>query len=283
MTRPSATARWGRPSALTIAGSDPSGGAGIQADLKTFQAVGAYGMSVITALTAQNTRGVTGVHEAPPEFVAAQIDAVAEDIGIDGAKTGMLSSAPIIRAVADRIRRWEIAPILVVDPVMVAKGGDRLLREDAVRALVEQLLPLAAVVTPNVPEAEVILGRAIADEDAAIRTAAREIHALGPRSVVLKGGHRAGHARDVFFDGERWEILEVSRIDTPHTHGTGCTFSAAIAARIALGDDPLDAVRYAKAFITGAIERAPAIGGGHGPVAHDWTLSRRDLARATEA
>ncbi len=265
MTRPSATARWGRPSALTIAGSDPSGGAGIQADLKTFQAVGAYGMSVITALTAQNTRGVTGVHEAPPEFVAAH------------------SSAPIIRAVADRIRRWEIAPILVVDPVMVAKGGDRLLREDAVRALVEQLLPLAAVVTPNVPEAEVILGRAIADEDAAIRAAAREIHALGPRSVVLKGGHRAGHARDVFFDGERWEILEVSRIDTPHTHGTGCTFSAAIAARIALGDDPLDAVRYAKAFITGAIERAPAIGGGHGPVAHDWTLSRRDLARATEA
>lgn len=271
---PSGRERWGVPVALTIAGSDSGGGAGIQADLKTFQAIGVYGTSAITALTAQNTLGVRGVHEAPPELVAAQIDAVAEDIGIDGAKTGMLSSAPIIRAVAERVHRWEISSVLVVDPVMVAKGGDRLLREDAVRALVEQMVPLAAVVTPNLPEAEVILGHAIADDDEAIRAAAREIHSLGARSVVLKGGHRTGTARDVFFDGDRWEVLEASRIDTPHSHGTGCTFSAAIAARLALGDDLLDAVRYAKGFVTAAIFHAPRIGGGHGPVAHDWTLSR---------
>ena len=267
--RPSARERWGRPAALTIAGSDSGGGAGIQADLKTFQALGVHGMSAITALTAQNTMGVRAVQEVLPEVVAAQIDAVAEDIGVDGAKTGMLSSAPIIRAVADRVRRWDLGPILVVDPVMVAKSGDRLLREDAVRALIEELLPLAAVVTPNLPEAEVLVGHAVVSDDD-VRAAARDILALGPRAVVMKGGHRAGDATDLFFDGRREIRLEAKRIDTPNTHGTGCTFSAAIAARIAQGDELAEAVRAAKVYLTGAIEHARRLGGGHGPVAHDW-------------
>ncbi|MBA2371928.1 MAG: bifunctional hydroxymethylpyrimidine kinase/phosphomethylpyrimidine kinase [Chloroflexi bacterium] len=271
--RPSARERWGRPAALTIAGSDSGGGAGIQADLKTFQALGVYGMSAITALTAQNTIGVWAVQEVLPEIVAAQIDAVAEDIGVDGAKTGMLSSAPIIRAVADRVRHWDLGPVLVVDPVMVAKSGDRLLREDAVRALIDELLPLAAVVTPNLPEAEVLVGHALTTDDD-LRAAAREIVALGPRAVVIKGGHREGDATDLFFDGRQELRLEARRIDTRSTHGTGCTFSAAIAARIALGDELADAVRAAKAYLTAAIEHAAPLGAGHGPVAHEWALRR---------
>lgn len=281
-SRAGARERRGVPVALTIAGSDSSGGAGIQADLKTFQALGVYGASAVTALTAQNTLGVRAVHETPPELVTAQIDAVLEDIGADGAKTGMLSSAPIVRAVAEAVRRWGLGPVLVVDPVMVAKSGDRLLREDAVRALVEELLPLAAIVMPNLPEAEVIVGHRIEDDDDAIRTAAREIRALGPRAVVLKGGHRAGRAVDVFFDGQRWEELAAERIATTSTHGTGCTYSAATAARIALGDEPLDAVRRAKAFLTAALRHARPLGGGHGPVAHDWALTRTDLDREVE-
>ncbi len=269
MTRPSGRERWGRPVALTIAGSDPSAGAGIQADLKTFQAVGVYGATAITALTAQNTLGVYGIDEASPAIVAAQIDAVASDLGVDGVKTGMLASAAIVGAVAERVRHWEIAPVLVVDPVLVAKGGDRLLRPDAMGALLRDLLPLAAVLTPNLPEAEAILGRAIADDDEDVRAAAREIRALGPRAVVVKGGHRAGRARDVYFDGAAFEILDADRIATTSTHGTGCTFSAAIAARLALGDDALDAVRYAKGFVTRAIERARPLGAGHGPLAHE--------------
>ena len=273
VARPSARGRWGGPAALTIAGSDSGGGAGIQADLKTFQALGVYGMSAITAITAQNTIGVRAVQEASPDVVAAQIDAVASDIGVDGAKTGMLSSAPIIRAVADRVRHWDLGPVLVVDPVMVAKSGDRLLREDAVRALIDDLLPLAAVVTPNIPEAEVLVGHAIHTDDD-VRAAAREIVALGPHSVVMKGGHRSGDATDLFFDGTRELRLEARRIDTRSTHGTGCTFSAAIAARIALGDDLPDAVRAAKAYLTAALEHAVQLGAGHGPVAHGWALRR---------
>jgi hydroxymethylpyrimidine/phosphomethylpyrimidine kinase len=274
-TRPGARERWGHPAALTIAGSDSSGGAGIQADLKTFQALGVYGMSAITAITAQNTVGVRAVQELSPDIVAAQIDAVTSDIGVDGAKTGMLASAPIIRAVAERLRHWDLGRVLVVDPVMVAKSGDRLLREDAVRALIDELLPLAAVVTPNIPEAEVLVGHAIRTDDD-VRAAAREIVALGPRSVVMKGGHRAGDATDLFFDGTRELRLEARRIDTRSTHGTGCTFSAAIAARVALGDELADAVRAAKAYLTAALEHAVPLGAGHGPVAHDWALRRRD-------
>ena len=183
---------------MTIAGSDSGGGAGIQADLKTFQAMGVYGASTLTAITAQNTGGVRAVHEIPTDVIAAQFDAVVEDIGVDAAKTGMLSSAEIISTVADRVRHWRLER-LVVDPVMVAKSGDRLLREDAVEALIRRLLPLALVVTPNLPEAEVLVGRSLlSDED--IHEAARRIVELGPRAVVMKGGHRSGDAIDVLFD-----------------------------------------------------------------------------------
>lgn len=272
--------RWGQPVALTIAGSDSGGGAGIQADLKTFQALGVYGASAITAITAQNTLGVRAVAEVPPDVIAAQIDAVAEDLGVDGVKTGMLSSAEIIATVADRVRHWRLERALVVDPVMVAKSGDRLLREDAVQALIRDLLPLAAVLTPNLPEAEVLVGRPLrSDED--VRQAAREIVDLGARAVVMKGGHRAGDPVDLLFDGERFLELPARRIETTCTHGTGCTFSAAIAARLALGDRLAEAVASAKAYLTEALRRATPLGSGHGPVAHDWPLSRQALAAAT--
>lgn len=264
MTRPSGRFRWGRPVALSIAGSDSGGGAGIQADLRTFQSIGVHGATAVTAITAQNSVGVRAVEEASARIVAAQIDAVAEDLGVDAAKTGMLANASVVRAVADRVRRWDIAPVLVVDPVIAASSGDPLLGGDALRTMVQELLPLAAVVTPNLPEAEAILGHAVSDDDEAVCSAAREIRALGPRCVVIKGGHRSGRARDIFFDGERWETLDAERIETSNTHGTGCTFSAAIAARIALGDGALDAVRYAKVFVTRAIEQARPLGAGAG-------------------
>lgn len=269
-------ARWGRPVALTIAGSDSGGGAGIQADLKTFQALGAYGTSAVTAITAQNTLGVTGVHEIPVELIAAQIDAVVSDLGADGVKTGMLSSASIIATVADRVRAWNLEALLVVDPVMVAKSGDRLLRPDAVQALIHHLLPLAALVTPNVPEAEVLVGRALRSE-VDLREAARAILGLGPRAVVLKGGHLPGEPVDLLYDGHEFYPLRAPRVETRNTHGTGCTFSAAIAARLAHGDSVPAAVRFAKRYLWEAIQRAPSLGGGHGPVAHDWPLTRAPL------
>jgi hydroxymethylpyrimidine/phosphomethylpyrimidine kinase len=259
---------------MTIAGSDSGGGAGIQADLKTFQALGVYGASTLTTVTAQNTLGVRAVHEIPTDIIAAQIDAVIEDIGVHAAKTGMLSSAEIIATVAERIRHWRLDR-LVVDPVMVAKSGDRLLREDAVQALVRDLLPLAAVLTPNVPEAEVLVGRHLGT-DAEIRQAARDILDLGPRAVVMKGGHREGDATDLFFDGHTFHTFSAPRIDTPNTHGTGCTFSAAIAAGLASGMEMLDAVGAAKHYLTEAIRHAQPLGGGHGPVAHEWLLARTD-------
>jgi hydroxymethylpyrimidine/phosphomethylpyrimidine kinase len=261
---------------MTIAGSDSGGGAGIQADLKTFQALGVYGTSALTAITAQNTLGVFAVHEIPAEAVAAQIDAVASDIGVDAAKTGMLSSAEIIATVGERIRHWGIER-LVVDPVMVAKGGDRLLREDAVQALIHELLPLAMVLTPNLPEAEVIVGRSLEGEDQ-IRQAARDILDLGPRAVLMKGGHRSGStARDVLFDGRSFHVFESERFETLNTHGTGCTLSAGIAAGLASGLELVDAVERAKRYLTEAIRHATPLGHGHGPVAHDWLLSRESL------
>ena len=261
-----------RPRALTIAGSDSGGGAGIQADLKTFAAFGVYGASAITAVTAQNTVGVRAIHEVPPDVVAAQIDAVLEDIGADAVKTGMLSSAAIIEAVADRLRSHTFGA-LVVDPVMVAKSGDALLRPEAVRALIELLLPLAAVVTPNAPEASVLSGVEVRDEESA-REAARRIHVLGPAIVIVKGGHLAGNrSDDLFFDGRSFEVLSGRRIETPHTHGTGCTFSAAIAACLACGMEPLAAAREARAFLQGAIEHAEPLGAGRGPVNHFWRSS----------
>lgn len=270
-----------RAVALTIAGSDSSGGAGIQADLKTFQALGVYGASVVTAITAQNTRGVFGVQEITPDLIAQQIDAVLDDIGVDAMKTGMLSSAPIVSRVAERLRAAGVTA-LVVDPVMVAKSGDRLLREDAVRALIEHLLPLAAVVTPNIPEAEVLVGYTIAS-DADVQRAARDIVTLGPKAVVVKGGHRSGaRATDVLFDGRQVHAFSAERVETPNTHGTGCTFSAAIAARLASGDDLVTAVGRAKHYLTQAIRQAPSIGHGHGPVGHDWLLERQPLTASVD-
>ena len=263
------------PSVLTVAGSDSSAGAGIQADLKTFAALGVYGTCAITAITAQNTRGVTAVQETPPGIVAAQIDSVVADIRPDAIKTGMLASAPIVEVVAAKMREHGL-PNLVVDPVMVAKSGDRLLRDDAVTVLRDLLLPLAAVVTPNLPEAEVLAGFAI-DSDEDVRRAAKEIVGLGARSVVVKGGHRpygrpsgreAAEAVDVLYDGNTFRDYSAPRIDTTSTHGTGCTFASAIAAYLARGEPLAEAVGQAKEYLTEALRRAYPIGGGHGPVHH---------------
>jgi hydroxymethylpyrimidine/phosphomethylpyrimidine kinase len=252
---------------MTIAGSDSGGGAGIQADLKTFAALGVYGTSALTAVTAQNTLGVTAVHEIPPEVVAAQIDAIVSDIGADAVKTGMLASAPIIEVVAAKLRQYRL-PNLVVDPVMAAKSGDRLLRPEAVAALRELLLPLATVVTPNLPEAEILVGRPLPDGEA-VRDAAREIVALGPRAVVMKGGHAAGDiVVDVLFDGVNFREYAAPRVDTRSTHGTGCTFASAIAAGLAQGLGLEEAVAQAKEYVTAALRNAKPIGGGHGPVHH---------------
>ena len=253
------------PVALTIAGSDSGGGAGIQADLKTFAALGVHGTSALTAITAQNTLGVTDIVELPPALVAAQIEAVMSDIGAAAAKTGMLSSAEIIEVVVKAIAHFNIRN-LVVDPVMVAKGGARLLRDDAVDALRRRLLPLAAVVTPNLPEAEVLLGRPIRTLDER-RQAARDLVALGARAAVVKGGHTDEKLSiDHYFDGADLVELQSPRIVTANTHGSGCVFSAAIAADLAKGSDSLAAVHIAKEFITGAIERSLEVGRGHGPV-----------------
>ena len=250
--------------ALTIAGSDSGGGAGIQADLKTFAALGVHGTSAITAITAQNTVTVTDILELPIEIIRAQIDAVVIDMKVDAAKTGMLASSAIIEAVASEIDAHAIRN-LVVDPVMVAKGGATLLRDDAIDALRNLLLPLAAVITPNLPEAEVLLGRPVttlADR----RLAARDLVGLGPRVAVVKGGHAKGDAVDIFWDGSQMVELRAQRIATSNTHGSGCVFSAAIAAGLAKGRDPLSAVREAKDFINRAIEHSIEIGHGHGPV-----------------
>ena len=244
------------PVALTIAGSDSGGGAGIQADLKTFAALGVHGVSAITAITAQNTTGVTDILELPASLIREQIRAVVEDLGAQSAKTGMLSSAEIIATVTDAITQYRVRN-LVVDPVMVAKGGARLLRDDAVGALRRQLVPLAAIVTPNLPETEVLLGRGIVSLEER-RQAARDLVAMGARAAVVKGGHAADETvvTDVFFDGSQ----------TRNTHGSGCVFSAAIAAWLARGAEPLDAVREAKSFITQAIANSLELGHGHGPV-----------------
>jgi hydroxymethylpyrimidine/phosphomethylpyrimidine kinase len=253
--------------ALTIAGSDSGGGAGIQADLKTFAALGVYGASVLTAVTAQNTLGVTAVQEIDTDVIAAQIDAVMSDIGADAAKTGMLSSAPIIEAVAAGIERHGMER-LVVDPVMVAASGARLLREDAIATLKTRLLPLALVATPNIPEAEALLGvRVSSPQD--MRDAARDIAGLGPRNVIVKGGHRkAAQALDVLFDGRSYTEFAAEWVDTTNNHGTGCTFSAAITAGLAGGLELKDAVARAKRYVTAALRAAYPVGSGHGPLDH---------------
>ena len=257
-------------SVLIIAGSDSSGGAGIQADLKTCAALGVYGMTVITALTAQNTMGVSAIHEVPPDFVADQIEAVVEDIRPDAVKTGMLASAPIIEVVAAKIKEHAL-PFVVVDPVMVAKSGDRLLREDALLAL-RKLLPLADVLTPNIPETEDLLGHPVRTDEQ-MQEAARELQSLGSRNVVVKGGHREGDtAVDVLFDGRDFYEFTAPRIDTTSTHGTGCTFASAIAAFLARQETVPEAVKHAKDYLTEALRRARPIGHGHGPVDHFWDV-----------
>jgi hydroxymethylpyrimidine/phosphomethylpyrimidine kinase len=262
------------PVALTIAGSDSGGGAGIQADLKTFSALGVYGASAITAVTAQDTQRVYGVAEMEPAFVAAQIDAVLGDIGADAVKTGMLSSAAIIEAVAGRLRQWDVTT-LVVDPVMVAKGGDKLLRDDAVTALRERLLPLALVATPNIPEAEVLVGRPLKTWDE-IKDAAREIHAFGVANVVIKGGHMEDDATstDLLFDGNGFRDYSTGRVATRSTHGTGCTFASAVAATLAKGETVPLAVAAAKAYVTKALQASFPLGHGHGPVNHFYRFWR---------
>lgn len=263
-----------RPRALTIAGSDSGGGAGIQADLKTFTALGVFGMTAITAVTVQNTTGVSGYEELAPETVAEQIRAVATDIGVDAAKTGMLASAAIVRAVADAIVETGITN-LVVDPVSVSKHGDPLLALDAVDALRDWILPLATLVTPNLPEAAGLARVPVESRDD-MRRAAEAILAFGPGAVLVKGGHLEGRrADDLFVDaeGERW--IEGVRIDTPNTHGTGCVLSAAIAAYLARGEDLLGAVRRGKIFVTEAIKHSLAIGHGIGPVDPAWGIVPR--------
>jgi hydroxymethylpyrimidine/phosphomethylpyrimidine kinase len=251
------------PRVLVIAGSDSGGGAGLQADVKTVTALGAFAMTAVTALTAQNTRGVAGVVETPAEFVAAQIDACLEDIGCDAAKTGMLASAAIVAIVAARLRAHGVAR-LVVDPVMVAKGGASLLAADAVEAVRRELLPLATVVTPNLPEAARLVGHEVRDV-AGMRDAARALAELGAATVVVKGGHLEGAAIDVFYDGRSFHELRAERIATTDTHGTGCIFASAIAACLARGDTIEAAVATAKTFVTNAIRAALRLGHGHGP------------------
>jgi hydroxymethylpyrimidine/phosphomethylpyrimidine kinase len=258
--------------ALTIAGSDSGGGAGIQADIKTFQMLEVYGMSALTAITAQNTLGVHGIYDIPLEGIEKQIDAVMEDIGANAVKTGMLSKPEVIELVAKKIKQYGIRRF-VVDPVMVAKGGASLLAEEAKEALRTVLLPLATVVTPNLPEAEVLTGMKIDTLDAMKEAAHKIVDEYKAEAVVVKGGHLSGEPMDVLYDGRQMETLTSPRFDTRHTHGTGCTFSAAITAQLAKGDTIIEAVKVAKAFITAAIRDELGIGAGHGPTNH-WAYSK---------
>ena len=258
------------PVALTIAGSDSSGGAGIQADLKTFAALGVYGASAITALTAQNTRGVAAIHDVPPDFITAQIDAVFSDLAVGAVKIGMLARTGVIEAVAAALDRWK-ANNIVLDPVMVATSGDRLLVPDAIDALKRILIPRARVVTPNLPEAAALLDTGIAADEREMEAQAAGILALGAQAVLIKGGHGAdAMSVDLLFDGPTVTRYAAKRIPTHNTHGTGCTLSSAIAAGLAKGQELAHAARIAKAYVTDAIAGADrlAVGQGHGPIHH---------------
>lgn len=259
--------------ALTLAGSDSGGGAGIQADLKTFAALGCYGASVITSLTAQNTTGVSAIYPVPPDFVAKQLLSVWQDIGFDAVKIGMLHSPEIIRVIAESLKRFQVANI-VLDPVMIAKSGDRLLREEAVLSLTVELLPLAMVITPNLPEAAALLGRPVESPEA-MEAAARDLARLGPSAVLIKGGHLAGEiCADLLYERSENKVtrFEALRVETINTHGTGCTLSAAIAAGLAHGYSLAEAVARAKDYLNGALRAGAGyrLGGGHGPVHHFW-------------
>jgi hydroxymethylpyrimidine/phosphomethylpyrimidine kinase len=260
------------PRALTIAGSDSSGGAGIQADLKTFAALGVYGLSAVTAVTAQNSLGVQSAVELDPDIISRQIHAVVSDIGVDAAKTGMLANAAIVSRVARELARLDLKK-LVVDPVMVAKGGHRLLRADAVAAVMHELFPLAMLVTPNLEEAEVLINRQISDLEG-MREAAVRIKELGARQVLITGGHLPGHPVDLYYDGRDFREYGSERIDTPHTHGSGCTLASAVTAGLAKGLTLEDAIRQARAYVNGAIRYGLPLGKGHGPLHHFHELYR---------
>lgn len=260
---------------LTIAGSDSCGGAGIQADLKSFSAQGTYGMSVITAVTAQNTQGVFAVQDISPEIIGAQIDAIFSDIHVDAVKIGMVSQIPSIEVISEKLKQYNSQNV-VIDPVMISKSGFSLLQPEAKKALIEKLLPLADVLTPNIPEAEAILNGNIKIETTDdMFKAVEEIHKLGPKYVLIKGGHLDGKAVDVLFDGEKAIYLENERIQTKNTHGTGCTLSSAIAANMALGLSIAESVKKAKEYITIAIEHSLDIGKGVGPTNHFYTLYKK--------
>ncbi len=266
--------------ALTIAGSDSGGGAGIQADLKTFTSFQVYGLSVLTAITAQNTLGVQGVETLPPDFVTLQIRSVLSDIGADAGKTGMLATNEIVAVVAEGVREFQL-PNLVVDPVMVSATGHRLLDEDAVEAVKTLLFPLATVVTPNLDEATILWGEKVNDLNG-MKEAAKAIKALGPRYVLVKGGHLSGpKILDVLYDGKRFEVWDTPKIPTEHTHGSGCTISAAIAAGLAKGHEVKEAVDTARRYIHAAIRTAVKIGKGKGPVNHLAKVEESDVQSPT--
>ncbi len=251
---------------LTIAGSDSCGGAGIQADLKAFSANGVYGMSVITAITAQNTQGVFAVQDVTPALIARQIEAIFDDIRVDAIKIGMVSRTDTIEIIAKTLKKYPLPP-LVIDPVMISKSGYDLLQPEAKKALIKTLLPMATLITPNLPEAEVILGYAI-DDISHMKKAALELHKLGCQYVLIKGGHLNDDATDVLFDGKTLHLLHAKRLNSINTHGTGCTLSSTIAANLAKGFDIQEAVKRAKEYITHAIERGFTLGQGVGPVHH---------------
>ena len=260
------------PRVLIVAGSDSGGGAGIQGDIKTVTSLGGYASTAITALTAQNTMGVVGIYDVPPEFVAQQMTLVLEDIGADCIKTGMLHRADVIHAIADVLERYANAIPLVVDPVMVAKGGASLLEESAAHALVMRLIPLAQMITPNIPEAEALTGRTITSLND-MKLAAEDLLEHGAESVLLKGGHLAGDiVYDVLLSAQEYEVFEGARIHSTRTHGTGCALASAIATFLAHGYDQVGAVTRARAYVRRAIEMAPALGHGHGPLYHGHTV-----------
>ncbi len=260
--------------ALTIAGSDSCGGAGIQADLKSFSANGVYGMSVITAVTCQNTMGVFGVQDINPEIIESQINVIFDDIRVDAIKIGMVSKIESIKAIANSLNKMEKLPPVVLDPVMISKSGFNLLSKDAKETLVEELFPLATLVTPNLPEAEEILGREIKNLDD-MKEAALKLKELGPKCVLVKGGHLEGESTDLLFDGENFSWLKQERINTKNTHGTGCTLSSAIAANLAKGMNMQDAVKEGKRYITCAIEHGFELGKGVGPTNHFYELYKK--------
>lgn len=266
--------------ALTIAGTDPSGGAGIHADLKTFQELHVYGMTVITAVVSQNTLGVRTFLDMPLDLIEDQLDAVFEDIHPHAVKTGMLSQSNVIRLIARKLKEYEVKHY-VMDPVMVAKSGDKLLADEAKEELVKELLPLTAIVTPNIPETEEILGKKITSITDMKEAAKRLVDDYGARAAVVKGGHLEGDAVDIFYDGSGFEAFTVPRFETKHTHGTGCTFSAAMTAELAKGASPKKAVETAKTYITEAITHPIALGHGNGPVNH-WAY-RDQREKSTDA